>query len=77
MRIYRSFAAKTGSRSIKRLLELFVCFVLRADFIYLSLAAPHSMQDLNSLTRDQTHAPDSGSQTPNHWTTREFPIDYC
>ena len=29
--------------------------------------------DLNSLTRDQTQAPSSGSPESKHWTTREFP----
>ena len=41
-------------------------------FIY-SLAALHSMWDLSSLTRDQTHTlPCSGRQIFNRWTTREF-----
>ena len=29
---------------------------------------------LYSLTRDQTHAPCSGVQSPNHWVTREVSI---
>ena len=43
----------------------FVCFVL-----FLFFATQHYMQDLSSLTRDQTRAPCS----LNHWTTREFPL---
>ena len=31
------------------------------------------MQDLNSLTRDQAEAP--GGESPNRWTSREFPKD--
>ena len=33
----------------------------------------HSMQDLSCLTRDQILAPAVEAQSPNHWTTREFP----
>ena len=29
------------------------------------------MQDLSSLTRDQTHTPCSGRENLNHWTTRK------
>ena len=31
------------------------------------------LQDLSSLTRDQTQAPAVKAPSPNHWTTREFP----
>ena len=37
------------------------------------MAMPHSLQDLSSLTRDQTHAPAVEARSPNYWTTREFP----
>ena len=37
------------------------------------LATPHSMEDLSSPTRDQTHAPAVGAWSPNHWTTGEVP----
>lgn len=39
-------------------------------FIYL-LAMPHSMQDLSSLTRQQTHAPFTEASSLDH---QEFPI---
>ena len=32
---------------------------------------PHSMWDLSSQTRDQTHVHCTGRRIPNHWTTRE------
>ena len=32
------------------------------------------MQDLSSPTRDQTHTPCFGSQSLNHWTSREIPL---
>ena len=37
---------------------------------------PHSMWDLSSLTRDQTHVPCIARQIPNHWTPREVPVIY-
>ena len=39
------------------ILNLLHCFL----FFFFFLAIPRSMQDLSSLTRDQTHAPCSGS----------------
>ena len=33
------------------------------------------LQDLTSLTRDQTRGPSNESLSPNHWTTRECPIN--
>ena len=61
------------------------CFMLsltlevgRAVFIimlvFFFLAAPHSRQDLSSLTRKCTHAPCSESMESYHWTIREFPL---
>jgi len=43
-------------------------------YYYCYLSAWHGMRDLSSLTRDQTHAPCSGVQSPNHWVTREVSI---
>ena len=37
------------------------------------LAAPQSLWDLGSLTRDRTQAPEAIAPSPNHWTTRELP----
>ena len=44
-------------------------FLLFSTFF--PLAALCSMQDLSSLTRDQTHTLCNGSASLNHWTTRE------
>ena len=38
------------------------------------LLLPHSMWDLRSQTRDQTHNPCTGKWNLSHWTTREVPI---
>ena len=32
------------------------------------------MQDLGSLTRNETHAPCVEARSPNHWAAREFPL---
>ena len=37
------------------------------------LAMPHSMSDLSSLTRDQTHDPLQQKQSLHPWTSREVP----
>lgn len=37
------------------------------------LAVACGMRRLQSPTRDQTHAPCSGSRSLNHWTIREVP----
>ena len=37
------------------------------------VATPHSMWNLSSLTRDQTHAPALKAQSLNHGTAREVP----
>ena len=42
-------------------------------FFFITL---HSLQDLSSLTRDQTWVPRSGSMNPNHWDAREFPASH-
>ena len=34
---------------------------------------PHSLQDLDSLTRDNREFPAVEAWSPNHWTTREVP----
>ena len=45
------------------------------DFQYvLFIAVLHSLQDLNSLTREGTHSPAVKVQSLNYWTTREVPI---
>ena len=36
----------------------------------------YSMQNLSSLTRDQTCVPCIGKQILNHWTTREVPMNF-
>ena len=33
----------------------------------------HGMQDLSFLDREQTHPPAAETQSPHHWTIREFP----
>ena len=52
-------------------------FVDRVFFflIFFSLAEPHGLRDLSSITRDGTCDPCNGSESLNHWTTREFPVD--
>ena len=42
-------------------------------FIYLFWAVPPGLQDLDSLTSDQNLGPLQWMQSPNHWTTRQFP----
>ena len=42
-------------------------------FIFFFLAVLWGMQDPSSLTRNQNCAPEVEKQTPNPWTTREFP----
>ena len=37
---------------------------------------PSGLRDLSSPTRDQTQAPAVKALSPNHWTTREFPVSY-
>ena len=46
-----------------------------SDYSFFFLAAPCSLWDLSFPSRDQTQAPAVKVQSPNHWTTREFP-DY-
>ena len=56
------------------------CTLLRKDFLmlfyFLNLifsSMLRGMQDLSSLTRDQTHAHCSGNAGFNHWIPREDP----
>ena len=42
-----------------------------------SLLANILFRGLSSLTRDGILAPAVEAQTPNHWTTREFPVITC
>ena len=46
-----------------------------SSFRFLFFFWQHHMavQNFSFLTRDQTHAPCSGSSEPNHWTTMEVP----
>ena len=37
--------------------------------------AVRGFRDLSSRTRDRTHGPAVETQSPNHWTTRDFPGD--
>ena len=39
-----------------------ICSVRKMVILLFFLAMPHSMQDLSSPTRDQTHAPCSGNR---------------
>ena len=43
-------------------------------WVFPTLAAPQSLQDFSSRTKDQTQDPGSEvrAQSPNHWTGREF-----
>ena len=43
-------------------------------FFFFLLVAPHSIQDLSSLTKNQTCVLFSGNSL-NHWTTREVPVE--
>ena len=45
-------------------------------FFFFFLASLCSIRYLSFLTRDRTHAPSSGSVSPNHWTAREFPSHF-
>ena len=46
-----------------------------AELKYISfLATSHGMRDLSSPTRDEPEPPTVEAQSPNHWTTREFPV---
>ena len=41
--------------------------------LFLYLASLWGIRDPGSQIRDWTHAPALGTQSPNHWTTREVP----
>ena len=41
--------------------------------VFVCSAKLHGFQDLSSSTRDHTQASAVKAQSPNHWTTREFP----
>ena len=45
-------------------------------YLLLLIFLPQSMRDLNSLTRDASHAPGVEVQSLNLWTTREVPNYY-
>ena len=40
-------------------------------YVCISVASPHGMWDLSSLTRDGTCAPCGGKCSLNYWTARE------
>ena len=55
---------------------MFIYLVYRErqlTFLFFFLAVLSSMQDLSSLTRDQTRAPTVEVWKTNHKTTKEFP----
>ena len=43
---------------------------------YVLVLGPRSMWDLKSATKDQTHTPCIGRQSPSPWTTREVPSNH-
>ena len=43
-------------------------------WFFFFLAVPRSLQNFSSLTRDRTRVPAVKAPSPNHWTTREFPV---
>ena len=49
-------------------------FYFKIFFLFLFLAAPHSLRDLSSPTRIEPEPSAVKVRSPNHWTTREFPI---
>ena len=53
-----------------------VSFLLLLYFLYFFLAMPRGMQNLNSLTTDQTFAPCSGSKESQLLDCREFPVSF-
>ena len=57
----------------KKFLHIYVLnFLLKILCFFFFLAAPHSLRDLNTLTRDQTQAPAVKAPSLNHWTAKEF-----
>ena len=54
---------------------LFLSFSVLNKFFFFfnTLALPHSMWDLSSLTRDGTHTLALEVRSLNHWTTRKVP----
>ena len=66
------------------LLRLHQCWVLALKYLYwllknnrfffcFFLSAPHGLQYISSLTKDWTRATAVKIQSPNHWTTTDFP----
>ena len=58
-----------SERTCQKEVTLLVCYF----FLSLLLAMLHNLQDLSSLTRDQTHALAVEAPGPNHWVARDFP----
>ena len=54
-------------------LSLYNCFFLSLSFFFIFLVEPFGLWYLSSPTRDWTKPSEVKLQTPNHWTTREFP----
>ena len=53
---------------------IFKVFIEFVTILFLFLAFwPQGMWDPSSATRDRTHTPDIGRQSPNHWTARQVP----
>ena len=50
--------------------------LFKINFKKLFLAAPRSLWDLSSMTRNQTGSPAVEAQSPNHWTAWEFPSGF-
>ena len=46
---------------------------VKLSFFFLKFFWPWGMWDFSSLTSDWTHAPSTGVQTLNHWSTGEVP----
>ena len=67
---------KTVQGNGEPLLGLFVgfvvCFFLLLFWFWFIFG--HSMRDVSSLTRDQTHAPAVEVWRPNRWTTGDVPL---
>ena len=50
-------------------------FVTTSLLLYVLVFWPRGTWDPSSPTRDQTCTPHAGRRSPNHWTTREVPLN--
>ena len=65
------FANHVSDRElISEIYKEFLQLNSRKTVFFFFLVTPCSLQDLNSLTRDQIRVP---AVRPNHWIAREFP----